>query len=178
MQAIDVDELVKQTYFGRGKKAEQIYPPNMMAAEYGKQSVPHDASALSGIAGKLPADQKTVTIGYDSSNPDNQLISNLIQTQLAAAGLTAKVQAYPRRRSTAGSAPTGSPRRKIMTYLGWPDAPSPYTWGHISWDADGGWASSGARRRRSPRHWPPGCRQPRRPTSPTRVWKRSRPGAG
>ncbi|GFG49949.1 hypothetical protein [Mycolicibacterium agri] len=22
--------------------------------------------------------------------------------------------------------------------MAWPDAPSPYTWGHISWDADGG----------------------------------------
>ena len=42
LQAIDVDELVKQTYFGRGKVAEQIYPPNMMAQQYAKQSVPHD----------------------------------------------------------------------------------------------------------------------------------------
>ena len=38
LQAIDVDELVKQTYFGRGKIAEQIYPPNMMAAEYRRSS--------------------------------------------------------------------------------------------------------------------------------------------
>ena len=66
-----------------------------MAPEFGKQSVTHDPSVLTGLAGGLPADQKTITIGYDSSNPDNQLISNLIQTQLAAAGLTAKVQAYP-----------------------------------------------------------------------------------
>ena len=48
LQAIDVDELVKQTYFGRGKTAEQIYPPNMMAAEFAKQSVTHDPSALTG----------------------------------------------------------------------------------------------------------------------------------
>jgi peptide/nickel transport system substrate-binding protein len=138
MQAVDVDELVKQTYFGRGEKADQIYPSNMMAPEFGKQSVPHDPSVLSGIAAGLPADQKAVTIGYDSSNPDNQLISNLVQTQLAAAGLNAKVQAYPTSEiygwigNDAPSAP------EIMAYLGWPDAPSPYTWGHISWDADGG----------------------------------------
>lgn len=138
MQAIDVDELVKQTYFGRGKKAEQIYPPNMMAAEYGKQSVTHDPSVLTGLAAGLPADQKAVTIGYDSSNPDNQLISNLIQTQLAAAGLNAKVQAYPTSEIYGWIGGDAQAAPEIMTYLGWPDAPSPYTWGHISWDADGG----------------------------------------
>lgn len=138
MAAINVDELVKQTYFGRGKKAEQIYPPNMMAAEFGKQSVTHDPSVLTGIAAGLPADQKTVTVGYDSSNPDNQLISNLIQTQLAAAGLDAKVQAYPTSEIYGWVGGDGQSAPEIMTYLGWPDAPSPYTWGHISWDADGG----------------------------------------
>jgi peptide/nickel transport system substrate-binding protein len=138
MQAVDVDELVKQTYFGRGEKADQIYPSNMMAPQFGKQSVPHDPSVLTALAAGLPPDQKSVTIGYDSSNPDNQLITNLVQTQLAAAGLNAKVQAYPTSEiygwigSDAQSAP------EIMAYLGWPDAPSPYTWGHISWDADGG----------------------------------------
>ncbi len=138
LQAIDVDELVKQTYFGRGKTAEQIYPPNMMAADFGKQSVPHDPSVLTKLAAGLPADQKAVTIGYDSSNPDNQLISNLIQTQLAAAGLTAKVQAYPTSEIYGWIGGDGQSAPEIMTYLGWPDAPSPYTWGHISWDASGG----------------------------------------
>jgi peptide/nickel transport system substrate-binding protein len=138
LQAIDVDELVKQTYFGRGEVASQIYPSNMMASEFGKQSVTHDPSVLTGLAGGLSADQKTVTVGYDSSNPDNQLISNLIQTQLAAAGLTAKVQAYPTSEIYGWVGSDGQSAPEIMAYLGWPDAPSPYTWGHISWDADGG----------------------------------------
>ena len=98
----------------------------------------HDPSVLTGLAGGLPADQKSVTIGYDSSNPDNQLISNLIQTQLAAAGLTAKVQAYPTSEIYGWVGSDGQSAPEIMAYLGWPDAPSPYTWGHISWDADGG----------------------------------------
>lgn len=137
-QAIDVDTLVKQTYFGRGKVAEQIYPTNMMAPEFAKQSVPHDPSVLTALAGSLPADQKNVTVGYDSSNPDNQLISNLIQTQLAAAGLTAKVQAYPTSEIYGWIGGDGQAPPEIFTALAWPDAPSPYTWGHISWDADGG----------------------------------------
>jgi peptide/nickel transport system substrate-binding protein len=39
MDAIDVDQLVKQTYFGRGKIGAQMYPPYVLAADYGKQTV-------------------------------------------------------------------------------------------------------------------------------------------
>src|SRR6202008_2161054 len=138
LQAVDVDELVKQTYFGRGKVAPQIYPPNMMADQFGKQSVPHDPSVLTGVAGGLPADQKAVTVGYDSSNPDNQLVSNLIQTQLASAGLTAKVQSYPTSEIYGWIGGDGMAAPEVLSLLAWPGAPSPYTWGHISWDADGG----------------------------------------
>jgi peptide/nickel transport system substrate-binding protein len=138
LKAIDVDTLVKQTYFGRGKVADQMYPPNVMAPDLAKQNVVHDPSVLSGIAGGLPADQKALTVGYDSSNPDNQLVSNLIQTQLASAGLTAKVQSYPTSQiyGWIGGDETAAP--EVLTLLAWPDAPSPYTWGHISWDPDGG----------------------------------------
>lgn len=138
LQAIDVDTLVKQTYFGRGEKAEQIYPPNMIASEYAKQNITHDPSVLTGIVGSLPADQKTVTVGYDSSNPDNQLINNLIQTQLAAAGLDAKVQSYPTSEIYGWIGNDAPNAPDILTSTAWPDAPSPYTWGHISWDPDGG----------------------------------------
>lgn len=138
MQAIDLAELVKQTYFGRGKVAGQIYPANMMTPEFAKQAVTHDPSVLTALAGGLPADQKSVTIGYDSGQPDNQLISNLIQTELAAAGLTAKVQAYPTSEIYGWIGGDGQAPPEIFVNLVWPDAPSPYTWGHISWDGDGG----------------------------------------
>lgn len=138
LAAIDVDTLVKQTYFGRGKKAEQLYPPNMLAPELAKQTVTHDPSQLTALAAGLPADQKTVTVGYDSSNPDNQLINNLIQTQLAAAGLTAKVQSYPTSEIYGWIGNDAPNAPDILTSTAWPDAPSPYTWGHITWDADGG----------------------------------------
>jgi peptide/nickel transport system substrate-binding protein len=61
LQAIDVDTLVKQTYFGRGQKADQVYPPNMIGAGYAKQSVTHDPAVLTGIASGLPADQKAIS---------------------------------------------------------------------------------------------------------------------
>lgn len=138
LQAINVDELVKQTYFGRGEVADQLYPANMIASDLAVQNVTHDPSVLSGIVGGLPADQKAVTIGYDSSNPDNQLVSNLIQTQLAAAGLTATVQSYPTSQIYEWIGGDGMDAPDVLTLLAWPDAPSPYTWGHISWDPDGG----------------------------------------
>jgi peptide/nickel transport system substrate-binding protein len=137
MQAIDVDQLVKQTYFGRGKIGAQLYPPYTLNAAYGKQALTHDPSALTKIAAGLPADQKSVTIGFDTSNPDAQLISNLVQTQLAAAGLTAKVQGYPTS-EIYGWIGNASAAPELYAGLVWPDAPSPYTWGHIAWDADGG----------------------------------------
>jgi peptide/nickel transport system substrate-binding protein len=138
LQAIDVDQLVKQTYFGRGKNADQVYPPNMMSAEFAKQSITHDPSVLSKIVAGLPADQKALTIGFDTSNPDNQLISNLLQTQLAAAGISAKVQGYPTSEIYGWIGGDGQSAPEILTLTAWPDAPSPYTWGHISWDPDGG----------------------------------------
>ncbi|PRC50423.1 ABC transporter substrate-binding protein, partial [Mycobacterium sp. ITM-2017-0098] len=74
LQAVNVDELVKQTYFGRGEVVGDHVRRVQLRRHLATQSVTHDPSVLAGIAGGLPADQKAVTIGYDSSNPDNQLI--------------------------------------------------------------------------------------------------------
>ncbi len=138
LKAIDVKQLVQQTYFGRGGVATQVYPPNMIAASYAKQDVPHDTSSFAKIVAGLPADRKTITVGYDSGSSDNQLVGNLIQTQLAALGLTVKVQSYPTSQiyGWIGGTPADAP--EILVNVGWPDAPSPYTWGHISFDPDGG----------------------------------------
>jgi peptide/nickel transport system substrate-binding protein len=138
LDTIDVDQLVKQTYFGRGKIGAQMYPPYVLAADFAKQNLHHDASALTKIAGGLPPDQKAITVGYDTSNPDMQLISNLIQTQLAAAGLTVKVQGYPTSEIYGWIGTDMQAAPEIMVNPVWPDSPTPYTWGHISWDKDGG----------------------------------------
>lgn len=138
LKAIDVEALVTQTFLGRGKVAGQIYPPSMLAPELAKQDLTHDPSVLAQIAAGLPAEHKTVTIGYDSSTPDNQLISNLIQTQLAAAGLTAKIQSYPTAETFGWVGTDGQSAPDIFTALTSADAATPYTWGHISWDSDGG----------------------------------------
>jgi peptide/nickel transport system substrate-binding protein len=137
LKAINVDQIVQQAYFGRGTKATQVYPANMMPLQYAKQAISYDTSALKTAVSSAPGSEKTITIGYDSSQPDNQIVSNLISAELAPLGLTVKVQSYPTSQIFGWiSDPKGAP--DLLATLGWPDAPSPYTWGHISFDADGG----------------------------------------
>jgi peptide/nickel transport system substrate-binding protein len=137
LKAIDVDSVVKQAYFGRGTKATQVYPVNQMTTQYAKQEISFDTSALKDKLKSASGSDKTITIGYDSSQPDNQIVSNLISAELAPLGLTVKVQSYPTSQifGWIGN-PKGAP--DLLATLGWPDAPSPYTWAHISFDADGG----------------------------------------
>jgi peptide/nickel transport system substrate-binding protein len=137
LKAIDVDALVKQAYFGRGVKADQVYPANMMATQYAKQDISYDPSVLKSLVPTLPANEKSLIVGYDSSSTDNQLVANLIAAQLQQAGLTAKVQSYPTSETFAWVGnQKGAP--DLFATTGWPDAPPPYTWAHISFDADGG----------------------------------------
>ena len=137
LKAINVDQVVKQAYFGRGTKATQVYPANMMPLQFAKQSISYDTSALKTALQSASSSDKQITIGYDSSQPDNQIVSNLISAELAPLGLTVKVQSYPTSQIFGWiSDPKGAP--DLLATLGWPDSPSPYTWSHISFDADGG----------------------------------------
>ena len=136
-QAIDLDQIITQAYLGRGKKATQAYPAHQMPDGQGTQSISHDPAPLRKLVATLPAEQKTITVGYDSQSTDNQLVANLISAQLAPLGLTAKVQSYPTSQifGWVGD-PKGAP--ELLLNLGWPDAAPPYTWAHISFDPTGG----------------------------------------
>lgn len=135
--AIDVNAIFQQAYAGRGNVAKQVYPANMMEPQYAVQNVTYDTSKLKTIADGLPADQKSLTIGYDSQSTDNQIVANLISAQLNALGLTTKVQSYPTSQifGWIGN-PEGAP--DLLATLGWPDAAPPYTWAYISFSPKGG----------------------------------------
>jgi peptide/nickel transport system substrate-binding protein len=137
LQAVDRQSIFNQAYAGRGKVAEAAYPANMVAPGEAAQNVTFDASVLKNLAGSLPADQKTITVGYDTSSPDNQLVANLMAAQFTQDGLTVKVQGYTTSQifGWIGDV-SGAP--DVLATLGWPDAAAPYTWGHISWDKDAG----------------------------------------
>jgi peptide/nickel transport system substrate-binding protein len=136
-KAINIEAIAKQAYFGRGTKATQIYPANMMPPPNAAQNIAYDPSALKSIVSSMPSSEKTITIGYDSSQPDSQIVSNLISTELDQVGLTVKVQSYPTSQIFGWVGNTqGAP--DLLATPGWPDAPSPYTWGHISFDHGAG----------------------------------------
>lgn len=138
LKAINVDQLVDRVYSGRGQRAGQIYPPNMIGGPFTPQTIEFDPSILRRIVDGLAADERSMTIGFNSSNPDNELISNLIQAQLAAAGLSATVRSYPTAEMFGWIGTDRDSAPDIFTALAWPDGASPYTWGHISFDPDGG----------------------------------------
>jgi peptide/nickel transport system substrate-binding protein len=137
LKAIDVKSIFNQAYFGRGKIATAAYPANQVAPGEAPQNVGYDPSALKGLVGSLPADARSVTIGYDSSSPDNQIVTNLMAAQLSALGLTTKVQSYTTSQIFGWVGDVkGAP--DMLATLGWPDAAPAYTWGHISWDPGAG----------------------------------------
>lgn len=137
-QALDT-KAIATPFTGRGTRSLQAYPPNMIAPGLAAQKVPHNPAPMKNLARTLPAGKKSITIGYDSSSSDVQLIANLIAAQLTPLGITAKVQGYPT--SQIYSWP-GHPKSagvpELLVAGGWPDAPPPYTWAHINWDPDGG----------------------------------------
>jgi peptide/nickel transport system substrate-binding protein len=135
--AINVDSIYNTVFAGRAQKANQVYPEHMMPAGQGQQNISYQPAALQQLVPTLPPAQRTLTVGYDSSSPDNQTVANLISTQLAAFGLTAKVQSYPTSQiyGWTGSL-QGAP--DLLLDSGWPDAAPPYMWAHISFDPGAG----------------------------------------
>ncbi len=137
LQAVDIDALAANAYFGRGRAAKQIYPANINDPKYAAQNIVHDPAKLKAAVAALPAASRSVVIAHDSSSPDNQQVAELLVTQLGQAGLTATVQSVPAAQMFNWiTDPTGAP--DILVNLGLPDAPTPYLWEHINFDPGGG----------------------------------------
>ncbi len=138
--AINVHQIFNEVFVGRATIADQAYPPHMMSPGMGTQDIAYQPSALGNLVKSLPTGQRQLTIGYDSSSPDNQLVANLLSAQLDPLGLTVRVQSYPTSQIfgwiSSVAAAKGAPA--ILLYGGWPDAAPPYMWAHISWDPGAG----------------------------------------
>lgn len=136
LQAVDLNAIAK-VFAGRGQKATQAYPPHMIAGGLAAQNVPYGPAALTTLAKSLPAGQKTLTIGYDTSSSDLQVIANLVSAELRPTGVTARVQGYPTSQIYGWTSnPKGAP--EVLITGGWPDAAPPYTWAHINYGKGGG----------------------------------------
>ena len=140
LKAVNVQEIFKEVFTGRATIAGQAYPAHMMPAGDAAQDITYDTAPLASLVKSLPASERTLTIGYDSSSPDNQLVANVLSAELDQLGLTVTVQSYPT--ATIYGWPPPSPSAKgapgVLLDGGWPDAAPPYMWAHISFDPNGG----------------------------------------
>ena len=145
-------------YTGRAKIADQAYPAHMMQPGFAKQAIPDQPSVLTELVKTLPSGQRTFTIGYDSSSPDNQLVANLLSAELAADGLSVKVQAYPTSQIYGWVARQDRRAPPRLLDPGWPDAAPPYHGAHIASIRTAASTTCTAPPRRSPSCSGRGCR--------------------
>ena len=140
LQAVNVSEIFKEVFTGRATVADQAYPAHMMPSGSATQNIPYNTAPLASLAKSLPAGEKTLTIGYDSSSPDNQLVANVLSAELDQLGLTVQVQSYTTAQiyGWAPPAPNAKGAPDVVLDGGWPDAAPPYMWAHISFDPNGG----------------------------------------
>jgi peptide/nickel transport system substrate-binding protein len=137
MHAINKEQVIQAVFPGRAEVLNRIYPRNMLANNQAPEISGYDPSAFKQALKNVPSSEKNLIIGYQSNSPSMQLVANVLQTQLASYGLNVKVVAYP------GSTvynwavnDQGAPQ--LFAYSSWPDAASPYTWAHITFDPGGG----------------------------------------
>src|ERR1019366_6531855 len=140
LEAVNVKSIYTEGFTGRATIASPAYPAHMMKPGFAAQALPYRPAALTALVKTLPSGQRTFTVGYDSSSPDNQLVANLLSAELTPLGLNVTVQSYPTAQiyGWAPPAPTAKGAPDVVLDGGWPDAAPPYMWAHISFDPNGG----------------------------------------
>jgi peptide/nickel transport system substrate-binding protein len=140
LKAVNVSEIYKEVFTGRATIADQAYPAHMMPAGAAIQRIPYTTAPLAALVKTLPASERTLTIGYDSSSPDNQLVANVLSAELDQLGLSVQVESYTTAEiyGWAPPAPSAKGAPDVVLDGGWPDAAPPYMWAHISFDPNGG----------------------------------------
>ena len=141
LQAINSKAIVAGVFPNRATVPTQATPAGLLPPGYGKQDITYDPSKLAAVVKGLPSAQKSITVGYDSGAPDDQLVAEQIATEIQALGLTTKVVGYQTSEiygwvGSASSAAAQAPN--ILVYYVWPDAYNAYMWNHITYDSTGG----------------------------------------
>jgi peptide/nickel transport system substrate-binding protein len=134
-EALDKSTLTKEVYGSEGAPSTQIFPAGELPASVQTSVVPYRPSALKALVPKLST--KTVDIGYDPTDPRNQLLAEFIQVALTSKGMTATTRAIPIAQifSLSGD-PSAAPDILIQTTN--PDAAHPDTWSRIYMSKTGG----------------------------------------
>jgi peptide/nickel transport system substrate-binding protein len=136
-QALDVEQLRNQVFAGRSDPATGNYPEGLLPAGTDHQNIQPSTAELQQIASSASPDDKKIVLGYDTSQPDDQQLANLVGAKLQGLGLTPVVQGYPTSQvfGWVGNQ-EGAPNVLFTSF--WPDAAHPYTAAHILYGPDGG----------------------------------------
>ncbi len=136
--ALDIKSLQAAVFAGRSDLATGIYPEGLVPGD--TQNVTADPSKIQAYAKAAAAEDKAITLGYDTSQPDDQQLANLVSAKLQAYGITAKVQGYPTADVFGWIGPKSSLAKApdVLFTSFWPDAANPYTEAHIEFAEDGG----------------------------------------
>jgi peptide/nickel transport system substrate-binding protein len=141
LKAINVRSIVAGVFPGRATLAPQASPAHLIPPQFAQQHIAYAPSVLKKLVAHLPGSDRNLTIGYDTSAPDDQLIAEQIGAQLHADGLSVKVVGYQTSEiygwvGSVDASKTQSPN--VLVDYFWPDADNPYTWTHITYDPSGG----------------------------------------
>jgi peptide/nickel transport system substrate-binding protein len=141
LKAINVKSIDAGIFTGRASAPTQTSPAHLLPSTIAKQSISYDPSPLRSLVSKLSAGDRNLTIGYDTSAPDDQQIAETIGAQLQADGITTKTVGYQTSAiySWPGSVPSAQTQApNVLIDYFWPDADNAYTWSHITYDTGGG----------------------------------------
>ncbi|WP_433280524.1 ABC transporter substrate-binding protein [Pseudonocardia xinjiangensis] len=136
-QALDVEQLRNQVFAGRSDPATGNYPEGLLPAGIDHQDIKPDTAPLQQIVSAASPEDRKIVLGYDTSQPDDQQLANLVGAKLQGLGLTPVVQGYPTSQvfGWVGNQ-QGAPNVLFTSF--WPDAAHPYTAAHILYGTDGG----------------------------------------
>lgn len=133
-QALDKAALTR-SFGSAGTVSTQIYPAGELPASVTTSAVIYDPSVLRKLVPSLPT--KKVDIGYDSTDPRNQQVADLIQATLQGLGLQATDRAIPISQIfDLANQPSQAPTILVQTTN--PDAAHPDTWARIYMGKGGG----------------------------------------
>ncbi|HTT89326.1 MAG TPA: ABC transporter substrate-binding protein, partial [Acidimicrobiales bacterium] len=134
-RVIDKPLITGDVYGSAGMPSTQIFPTGELSRSVQTSVVPYDPSALKALVPKLPT--RVVDIGYDPTDPRNQVLAELVQVALEQAGMSGTTRAIPIAQIF-GLAANPSKAPDILIQTTNPDAAHPDTWSRIYMSKWGG----------------------------------------
>jgi peptide/nickel transport system substrate-binding protein len=122
-------------YGSAGRPSTQLYPAGEIPLTDQSSVVKYDPSVLKALVPSLAS--KSVNIGFDPTDPRNQLLAELAQVALQGAGMTASTRPIPIAQIF-GLAANPSKAPDILIQTTNPDAAHPDTWSRIYMSKSGG----------------------------------------